>query len=95
MILEPRSQTIKLGDSIILECLVNGKPKPKIQWLHNSLLISNEYSQHKFIGIEGTSLLIENAQLSDAGIYTCRAENKHDSVDSLATIVIKGNFFFF
>lgn len=93
MILEPKNQLIELGNSLILECLVNGKPKPKIRWFHNSILISTEYSQHKFVGIEGTSLLIENAQLTDAGVYTCRAENKHDSVDSFATVVIRGFYF--
>lgn len=92
MVLEPKSQSIELGDSVILECLFNGKPKPKIQWFHNSILISTEYSQHKFVGIEGTSLLIENVQLTDAGVYTCRAENKHDSVDTSATVLVRGSF---
>uniref|UniRef100_A0A915DZZ9 Uncharacterized protein n=1 Tax=Ditylenchus dipsaci TaxID=166011 RepID=A0A915DZZ9_9BILA len=75
LVLEPRSQVVRLGDSFVLECLVNGFP--------------NQGYDVEFVGMDKTSLLVRNSTLADAGAYTCRAENGDDSVDSSATIVIR------
>lgn len=38
--LEPRSEVVDEGNSIVLECLVNGWPKPNVRWLLGSETIS-------------------------------------------------------
>ncbi|CAI5454959.1 unnamed protein product [Caenorhabditis angaria] len=62
------------GDSISFECKVlQGKPTPKIRWLRNGkeLFIQND----KYIRINEGHLHISGAQDSDAGTYSCVAEN--------------------
>ncbi|KAI1710055.1 fibronectin type III domain-containing protein [Ditylenchus destructor] len=91
VVLEPRNQLIEAGRDFILECLVNGNPKPRARWLHESSTIdaSSSGGRIEFVGAANSSLLIRSAQVSDSGVYTCRAENGDDSVDSSATISVK------
>lgn len=94
LVLEPRSQVVNEGDNIVLECMANATPKPKVRWLHGSSpLIREEISSGhvRFIGTgNNSSLLITNAQRNDSGVYTCRVENGDDSVDSTASITVRG-----
>lgn len=87
MVLEPRGQSVRIGDALILECLANANPRPKIQWLHNSILLKSS-TRYRFVGFLSSHLQIVDVDLADAGIYTCRVENEHDSVDSSATVVV-------
>lgn len=47
-------------------------------------------SLHQIRRMGSSSLLILKASPSDAGVYTCRASNTQDSVDSSTTIQVKG-----
>ncbi|EYB86260.1 hypothetical protein Y032_0282g1275 [Ancylostoma ceylanicum] len=62
------------GDSISFDCIIlEGTPQPKIQWFRNGrelLQNSNEY-----MTINGAHLSIAGAQDTDAGSYSCVAEN--------------------
>uniref|UniRef100_A0A914DYB5 Neogenin n=1 Tax=Acrobeloides nanus TaxID=290746 RepID=A0A914DYB5_9BILA len=87
--LEPRGQVITSGESFILECLVNGHPKPRVRWLHASSPVVEDGSHIKRVGADRTSLLIEKSGSQDGGVYTCRAENGDDSIDASATISIR------
>jgi hypothetical protein len=89
IVLEPLSQTINEGESFLLECLSNGFPKPNIRWLLGSTAVVEDGERVKRVGSDGTSLLIHKAKITDGGVYTCRAENGDDSVDSSATITIR------
>ncbi|VDK49439.1 unnamed protein product [Anisakis simplex] len=85
--LEPRGEVLDEGDSIVLECLANGWPKPDVRWLKGSQAISADGDRIRRLGT--SSLLILKASPNDAGVYTCRASNTQDSADSSATIQVK------
>ena len=62
----------KEGDLIELECVASGYPLPAIRWLRGGQLvvIGGRVSEN-----EESSLLISNAVVEDAGVYTCEANN--------------------
>ena len=90
-VFEPKKQASgNIGENVILECLVNGSPRPRIRWLKDTFPIDDdEDGRIKFVGVERSSLLIEKLQVKDSGVYTCRAENGEDSVDASSTLLVK------
>lgn len=73
---------------VTLDCVVKGQPKPHIVWFYNGerILRSDRMSiQHN------GSIVIENVQESDAGKYTCQAENLHGKIKASALLEILGN----
>lgn len=73
MTLEPKRQIVKLNEnSVAFHCIAKGYPKPHIVWLFNGerILLNERISIHK-----NGSIVIKNIKNSDAGSYTCQAEN--------------------
>ena len=68
----PSSQTISLGDTIQLACLVDGFPEPEVTWLRNGIEQPN-FSRVTII--PGSTLTIENARITDQALYECVADN--------------------
>lgn len=59
-----------LGSEVVLECIANGSPKPRVTWLKNGspVWLGNDYS------ILGESnLIIKSVTVAHSGNYTCRA----------------------
>ncbi|XP_034414613.1 myosin light chain kinase, smooth muscle-like isoform X2 [Cyclopterus lumpus] len=80
---EPRFQqalkdaTLPKGATLRLTCLVNGYPQPEVKWLQNEKPVSGSRrvttEQHE----DGLcSLVVADLELSDSGVYVCRASNK-------------------
>lgn len=75
----PRSILTRIGAPFQLRCVALGVPKPEITWErpdHSLLSMANKGGTH---GLEpfhpqGT-LIIQNPQTSDSGIYKCTARN--------------------
>ncbi|XP_036331556.1 neogenin isoform X2 [Rhagoletis pomonella] len=84
----PSPKTVKEGDSVTLDCVANGVPKPQIKWLRNGeeLDLNDLDSQFSIIGTG--SLQISSAEDTDSGNYQCRASNKVDSLDAQATVQV-------
>ncbi|KAM5291805.1 immunoglobulin superfamily member 10 [Ctenodactylus gundi] len=76
----PRSILTRTGTAFQLHCVALGVPKPEITWEmpgHSPLLLKE--SKRRTLGsalppLQGT-LLIQNPQTSDSGIYKCIAKN--------------------
>ncbi|CAI4229355.1 unnamed protein product [Auanema sp. JU1783] len=65
--------SIIIGRPQTLDCSVSGTPKPTITWMKNGVRLNDtDLVFHN----DRQQLLIEDAQPSDAGRYTCLAENK-------------------
>ncbi|CAG9531886.1 unnamed protein product [Cercopithifilaria johnstoni] len=65
-------QMVGRGDHVTLECKIeHGNPKPKISWFRGG----REIQSHRYITIDQNKLMIEGVQDSDAGSYTCIAQN--------------------
>ena len=92
--------SVSVGDSVALECMVRGYPRPSVVWIkgHAHLDLDNgpKYLKHGPYG-----LLISDVKYpNDAGTYMCLAANTagHASatinLDVRGTLII-GNFGFF
>ncbi|XP_043914327.1 hemicentin-2 isoform X2 [Protopterus annectens] len=65
--------SVLLNEHAKLHCDVQGAPVPRISWLKDSLPLASNF---KTTYLEkGQILQISKSQISDAGIYTCRASN--------------------
>lgn len=55
-----------IGQTVVLPCVVQGEPSPKISWFHNG----------RPVGARDTAALrIHRASLADQGTYSCVAKN--------------------
>lgn len=86
--LQPRFQTIHEDGQILIECLTNGVPKPNITWLHDGHPIDEQLKKYQRIGVDHSSLLITDIQMTDSGLYSCRSENSDDTTDASAGVLV-------
>ena len=66
----PKDIEAVVGSKVVLECIANGFPKPRVTWLRDGLpvVFGSDYSL-----LGESNLLIESVSVVHAGIYTCRA----------------------
>ncbi|XP_062570988.1 hemicentin-1-like isoform X1 [Saccostrea cucullata] len=89
--IEPTNRRINLGDTMVLDCVAEGEPTPDISWLRGW----KDIEQGERISVlPNNSLRILAAQLSDAGLYRCKAANRLGItiVEANMTIVVHGRF---
>lgn len=87
---ESTSKTVNEGDTITLECVANGNPKPKLYWLRNGEDIEIGDTDSSRFRMTGTgSLEIRSIAETDAGNYQCRASNSMDSADIEITLMVQ------
>ena len=71
---DPMSTVGLIGKSIEIRCLPpDGEPRPTVRWLKDATPLDKS-NQRMLVSHEG-SLLINEVRSSDAGNYTCIAEN--------------------
>ncbi|XP_061075853.1 myosin-binding protein H-like isoform X17 [Conger conger] len=71
--LSDRAATV--GYSTKLLCAVRGYPKPKVEWMKNSMIIGED-PKFRMINHQGICTLeIRKPSSFDGGVYTCRAKN--------------------
>ncbi|XP_065362237.1 peroxidasin [Calliphora vicina] len=87
ILMAPQNQTIKVGKSFVLECDADGNPIPTITWQFNGEAIAA--NEHLVLENENTELIVNKAQESDTGIYTCIAENENGHAIAAATITVE------
>ncbi|XP_055846057.1 titin-like [Episyrphus balteatus] len=63
-------------DELVLDCRVRGHPRPEIQWMKESDMISAD-SKYRPISLSDgyCKLIINNPTEKDAGVYSCVARN--------------------
>ena len=77
---QPRSQTIAVGSTVVFSSEANAAPLPTYQWELDGVPIS---------GANGRSLVINGATAANAGSYTCVATNSGGSTtSSVATLAV-------
>ncbi|WKX89970.1 hypothetical protein Q1695_009091 [Nippostrongylus brasiliensis] len=82
----PRVQTANEGDDVILECVVSSKSPTEVRWLKDTRQVVVDGVRLRRVGI--SSLAISNVVSSDSGLYTCRANDLHDSLDRTVAVHI-------
>ena len=96
MFLVPPAITLKQAviqaneeEDIELSCQAIGVPNPTIKWYKASggLPLSNRLQY-----ITPNRIKIESVQLSDAGEYTCRADNSQGFAEEKITVIVKSTY---
>lgn len=57
--LKPRGGVVNEGDAIVLECLVNGWPRPNVKWLKESETITADGDRVKLLNVLRNSLEVK------------------------------------
>ena len=68
------------GSTVTIACEASGKPLPDVAWIRNGVLESS--------GKKAAFLKFDNINRTDAGQYTCRANNSVGVTSSDTTIVV-------
>ncbi|CAH0578009.1 unnamed protein product [Chrysodeixis includens] len=86
LVVQPGRQFAKIGQQFIsFDCVARGHPRPHIVWLFNGQrILLNERISIRFNG----TIFIENIEDSDAGLYTCIAENINGKVNASASLEV-------
>lgn len=66
----PDPAVVRVNQNITLKCKADALPIPRYSWKFNGTLLSNAVVNN---------LTLTNAQVEDAGNYTCMAENFYGS----------------
>ncbi|NWZ12117.1 KALRN protein, partial [Agelaius phoeniceus] len=87
--------TCLLGDTVMLQCKVCGRPKPTITWKgpdQNILDNDNSTATYTMSSCDSGELTLKicNLMPQDSGIYTCVATNEHGTASTSATIKVQG-----
>ncbi|XP_068088796.1 MAM domain-containing glycosylphosphatidylinositol anchor protein 1 isoform X3 [Hyperolius riggenbachi] len=64
--------TIREGDTLVLQCLVSGHPRPQVRWTKTAGSASEKFQE---TSIYDETLRIEKVQRMQGGRYYCKAEN--------------------
>ncbi|KDR12788.1 hypothetical protein L798_13365, partial [Zootermopsis nevadensis] len=85
VVAEESSALARVGDTVQLRCTATGDPTPIISWSKNEeeILTNSKYEVQQ----DGT-LLINNAQVTDNGEYTCVAENELGMGDDFISLEV-------
>lgn len=76
------------GDTLKLECLVDGSPAPSITWYKNGDIVMNPNLQS---GRSQTILLIPDLDpFDDSGEYICKARNVWGEVNATFPVIVHG-----
>ena len=95
--LEPRALTVVQFEEAVFTCNATARPRPTITWFRvaadgNRTEVDPTTVKPSEIGERELSseLTISNAQPSDAGSYTCQADNVVSSVDESSVLMVHG-----
>ncbi|XP_044254311.1 peroxidasin-like protein [Tribolium madens] len=85
------------GKNVTMTCRITGIPEPSVRWLLKNKVIANlsgsSYSNGKklymvHLSNNSSDLTIFSADLQDAGVYVCAAENKAGRAEASVTLAV-------
>ena len=72
---QPRNTEVALGDTAILDCRgPRGEPDPRLTWKKDGENVESDVIERITVQQSG-SLMLQNVEKSDTGIYVCIAQN--------------------
>ncbi|XP_065165140.1 leucine-rich repeats and immunoglobulin-like domains protein 3 isoform X1 [Atheta coriaria] len=81
------NKTVKMGESVVIQCMASGSPKPTIQWYKDNIPITP--TERHFFTAEEQLMIIVDSVFSDAGNYTCKLNNTLGVEVGHSTIIVK------
>jgi hemicentin len=80
---KPQDIQVLIGEQAELNVKLSGVPKPKIQWFKDGQPVNIDNKHIKTIEKDDIcTLIIDNTQLTDKGVYTLKATNKGGEAES-------------
>ncbi|XP_065353016.1 uncharacterized protein kek3 isoform X1 [Cloeon dipterum] len=86
------------GSNVTMSCRIDGVPEPKVRWFWKNRVIANltgsafnrkTYMVHELGDTaKASNLTILSAEIQDAGVYVCSAENKAGKVEANVTLAM-------
>lgn len=88
------------GKNVTMSCMVGGVPEPNVRWAVRNRVIANLTGNSMLPAAQGrkmymvnlqqnaSNLTILTAEVQDAGVYTCTAENKAGRVEASVTLAV-------
>uniref|UniRef100_UPI0035900F1F hemicentin-1 n=1 Tax=Myxine glutinosa TaxID=7769 RepID=UPI0035900F1F len=80
----PQRLSKRLGSSFELKCLSDGVPPPVVSWFKERRPLSNM----GHVQVNNSRLLIESAEISDTGQYSCKAVNAAGTAEGFIDLTI-------
>nr|XP_023677353.1 matrix-remodeling-associated protein 5 [Paramormyrops kingsleyae] len=66
------------GENILLHCLSNGNPPPKLSWtLPSGVVLTRPQRMGRYMVMQNGTLMVQQATVYDRGTYTCRSSNEY------------------
>lgn len=88
-VLVPKDITVTENDQVVLRCSVAGNPVPEIKWFNEKKEEIPEKGRVRHETKDGySSLIIDDADLNDEGIYTCVASNPSGEVSTTVELLV-------
>ncbi|XP_017959892.1 protein sax-3 isoform X1 [Drosophila navojoa] len=82
----PANQTLSKGSVATMPCRATGNPTPRVKWFHDGYAVQTS-NRHSIV--QGSSLRIDDLQLSDSGLYTCTASSERGESSWSATLRVE------
>ncbi|XP_063314241.1 microfibrillar-associated protein 3-like [Pelobates fuscus] len=77
---------VKEGNSVVIQCNIQGHPDPHFQWYNSNGHLLKEETVGKWWILDSGLLNITSVSFEDRGKYTCVATNPHGSVNNTVTL---------
>lgn len=93
---DPKAHGVE-GKNITMSCRIAGVPEPSVRWMVKNKVIANlsgvPYGNGKKLYVvqlqnNSSNLTILTAEVQDAGVYICAAENKAGRVEASVTLAV-------
>ncbi|XP_066477490.1 myosin light chain kinase, smooth muscle [Tiliqua scincoides] len=87
---KPNRVIVREGQTGKFSCKITGRPHPQVAWSKGDLQVqpNDRFNMFEKAGIQ--FLEIQNAQLADAGIYTCTVMNSAGKASVSAELMVQG-----
>lgn len=86
------NKEVKVGEEVVLECLSNGHPKPKIIWKKDGNLL--EISRKHYFTTNDQLLVIMETNTDDSGTYQCEIVNSvGTSLQEVEVVILPCKYF--
>uniref|UniRef100_A0A3P8TXX1 Neural cell adhesion molecule L1 n=1 Tax=Amphiprion percula TaxID=161767 RepID=A0A3P8TXX1_AMPPE len=76
---EPQNLRYAPGETVRLDCLAEGIPKPDVTWSINGKPITDVSSDPR-LSFPSGALVLRDVEFSDNAVYQCEASNRHGSI---------------
>ena len=80
VILTPNPAVVRINHNITLKCAADALPKPGYLWIFDGKILNKAVKN---------TLTIQNAEVKDAGSYTCKAENFYGSKETTRVVNVE------